>query len=290
MAKILGIDTSKWNGFVDWKLAVNNGASFAYIKSSQWDKDPRFSESWVNSRGVLPRGAYHFLEWGWSEVKQAELMVKILGNDIGELPPALDLELDPAPYGLLATQVSTKARAFCDTVERLTGRIPTIYVGHYFWEQWGSEAERWARYPLWLPWYAPMLYIQLRTGGTGAPKPWTNWTIWQFTSSGKGLSYGTQMERMDENQFYGTEADFKFFANGATIPTPVPPIEDLYAANSSPRVRSSPNLTSLTNVIGMLTKGNRVVVDIIEGNWAHFIPQAAFPNGGWVWFSYLTKV
>jgi len=290
MAKILGIDTSKWDGFVDWKLAVNNGASFAYIKSSQWDKDPRFSESWANSRGVLPRGAYHFLDWGWSEVKQAELMVKILGNDIGELPPALDLELDPAPYGLLATQVSTKARAFCDTVERLTGRIPTIYVGHYFWEQWGSEAERWARYPLWLPWYAPMSYIQLRTGGTGAPKPWKQWAIWQYSCKGPGLAYGCQSLDLDMDEFYGTEAEFAMFTNGNSMPIPPPPIKNLYISNASPRVRSSPDGTSLVNVIGMLTKGFNVVVDKNLNGWAHFIPQAAFPNGGWVWEVYLTKV
>jgi len=288
--KILGIDTSKWSGFMDWRLAVNNGAQFAYIKASQWDKDPRFTESWINSHGILPRGAYHYLDWGWSETKQAELMVKILGADIGELPPCLDLEQDPAPYGLAPEMVCVKVRRFLDTLERLTGRIPIIYVGYYFWREWGSTADRWARYPLWLPWYAPMAYIQFRTGGTGAPKPWPNWTIWQFTSSGKGLAYGAQALRMDENQFNGTEADLAFFAGGAPIPASLPPIADLYAANCSPRVRSSPDLSSIDNVIGMLVKGNRVIVDREQGSWSHFLPQASFPAGGWVWSAYLTKI
>jgi len=87
---ILGIDVSKWQGSVNWKLAVNKDARFAIIKASQWDKDPRFDENWRNSKGLLPRGAYHYLDWGWDEVKQAELFVRCMGSDIGELPPVCD--------------------------------------------------------------------------------------------------------------------------------------------------------------------------------------------------------
>jgi len=288
---IRGIDVSKWQGFVNWKLAVNNGARFAYIKSSQWDTDPRFKENWANSKGILPRGAYHYLDWGWDEVKQAELMVKSMGADFGELPPACDFEQNPAPYGLTPTQTTAKLQRFLDTVECLTGRIPTIYTGYYFWKDWGNTLAKWTKYPQWLPWYASKAWIFYCTkGGTGAPKPWKQWTVWQYSDRGSGLAYGCQSASVDLNEFYGSEADFAMFTGGNSMPIPPPPIENLYVANANPRVRSSPDGTSLTNVIGMLTKGFQVVVDKNLNGWAHFVPQAAFPNGGWVWAVYLTKV
>ena len=288
--KILGIDTSKWNGAMDWRLAIANGAKFAYIKASQWGPDERFTESWKNSKGLLPRGAYHFLDWGWSEVDQAKLFVKTMGNDLGELPPCLDLEQQPSSYGLDPALVSRKAWRFLTTVESLTGRTPTIYTGYYFWNYWGSRDEMWTRFHFWLPWYASELYIKLASGGTGAPKPWKDWTFWQYSSKANGLAYGCQSLRVDINQFNGTEEDLSKFAGGASIPTSVPPIENLYVANCNPRVRSSPDSSSDANVIGMLVMGTRVIVDEVQGNWAHFSPQTNFPAGGWAWKDYLTKI
>ena len=292
MSKILGIDVSKWQGFVNWRIAVSNGARFAYIKSSQWTTDPRFKENWENSKGLLARGAYHFLDWGLSEVKQAEIMVSSMGNDFGELPPVCDFEQEPAPYGLTNEQAIAKLKRFLDTVENLTGRIPAIYTGYYRWNRLGNTLPKWKRYPLWLPWYVTKAWMYFCTkGGTGAPKPWINWTFWQYTDKGNGLAYGCQSASVDLEEFYGSEEDFALLTSGSIPVPPVPiPIQNLYVANANPRVRSSPDSTSLTNVIGVLMKGAKVVVDKIDNGWAHIIPTTSYPNGGWVWAVYITKV
>jgi lysozyme len=211
------LDVSKWEGLVDWNKSVAAGASAMYCKASQWVADPRFADNWRNAKGVLPRGAYHYLDWGWSEIDQAKLFCGLLKNDPGELPPVLDLELDPAPYKLTAVQVSTKALNFLNYVEKELGRVPMLYTGYYYWNAWGSNNPIFARYPLWLPWYASEAYIKLRTGGTGAPKPWKNWTFWQYTANANGLLYGCQSKSVDGSWFNGTADELRTWINPARI-------------------------------------------------------------------------
>ena len=118
MIRAQGIDTSHWEGLVNCPKVFANGADFLYVKASQWSADPCFAGTWKNAKGILPRGAYHYLDWGWSELKQAELFVKTMNGDWGELPPCLDLEMNPKPFGLTAALVSGKAWNFLTYVEK----------------------------------------------------------------------------------------------------------------------------------------------------------------------------
>jgi lysozyme len=291
MIRTKGLDISHWQGGFDPRIAYANGARFMYFKASQNVPDSRFAENWKKTKGIMPRGAYHYLDWGWSEIEQAKLFVKTMAGDWGELPPCLDFEMYPAPYGLSAALCSGKAWNFVRYVEEATRRIPMIYTGYYFWNDWGSNNSGWAKYPLWLPWYASETWIKICTkGGTGAPKPWTNWTIWQTTDKANGLAYGVQSLNIDTNLFNGSETDLEKFCDGAPV-LPPPPLTNVYMANCNPRVRSTPDASSMSNVIGLLTRGMRVVADIeTNPTWLHFKPDASFPSGGWVWRSYLTKV
>jgi lysozyme len=267
-----GSDTSFWNSKVNYGKMKAAGISFCYAKASQLSADSRFKEYWpaMKQAGLL-RGAYHYLDWRTSELDQAKLFVDTMGGDWGELPPVLDLEMNPAPlamnlqlaqeeigfgmnrayrmtlqaspekehdenlmlqapsYSLSGPEVRGKVWNFLKAVEKATGKVPMIYSGYYYWKQWMTPDTAWERYPFWLAWYASELYIRFKTlGGTGAPPPWKNWTIWQYDGNGNGPLYGSQGLSMDMNWFNGTVDDLARFANAPIVPpvTPPAPIPD----------------------------------------------------------------
>jgi len=283
--RTLGMDVSKWEGLINYPKAISEGIKYVIVKASQWVADPRFAENWKNAKDVgLIRGAYHYLDWGLSEITQAKKFVDTMGGDWGEIPPCLDLEMNPLPYGLNAEQVSGKAWNFVKEVEKLTGRIPMIYVGYYYWNSWGSNNLGWARYPLWLPWYATEAWIKICTkGGTGAPKPWTDWTFWQFTDRADGMKYGCQSLMVDMNWFNGSEDDLKKFISGGSTPPIPPPTNNKYVVAGVPisaNVRSSPGGA----IVGTVIKGKIVTgYELINGYRRIGINQ-------WVWNAFLEKI
>lgn len=190
MSRVIGIDTSYWSGAVDWQKAKSASAAFMYTKASQLSVDTTFSTNWKNAKGILPRGAYHYLDWHESELTQAKRFTDALGGDWGELPPCLDLEQSPALFGLSAALVQGKVWNWLQAVEKTTGRAPMIYSGYYYWLQWMTGNIGWAKYPFWLAWYASENIIKV-------PAPWTHWSMWQYTGNGPGKQYGTQGLSLD---------------------------------------------------------------------------------------------
>ena len=123
------IDTSHWSGPVDWNKAFSSGAAGMYTKASQLANDDTFAPNWKNAKGLLPRGAFHYLDWEKSELVQAKLFTDTMGGDWGELPPSLDLEMDPTPFKLTPALVQGKVWNWLQAVEKTTGKVPMIYCG-----------------------------------------------------------------------------------------------------------------------------------------------------------------
>lgn len=217
-----GIDISIWNGKMNFAKTVLAGAEFIFVKSSQQVMDVNFKTNWQGAKDAgLLRGAYHYLDFRKSTLDQAKLFVDLLHNDPGELPPVLDLEMNPMPYGFNAIGVSGKAWEFLTYVEKELNRIPMIYSGYYYWNSWGSNNIGWTHFPFWLAWYAPEFWIRV-------PKPWTKWTFWQWTDKGGGPTYGSTGLNLDRNWFNGTTAELKKFAIGTTIVIPPVPVTGQY--------------------------------------------------------------
>jgi GH25 family lysozyme M1 (1,4-beta-N-acetylmuramidase) len=211
-----GIDTSKWEGKLDPIKAVTAGSTFLYVKVSQWGMDQRFQETWNGAKGFMPRGGYHYLDWGLDWLSQARMFCDFLRPDPGELPPCLDLEMKPFA-GMRATDVSTRAWNFIQYVEQALGKTPMVYVGYYYWNDWGSNDPKWAKYPLWLPWYTAFQFI------VRVPKPWTNWLFWQNTDRADGQKYGCQSLQVDHNFFSGDQTALAKLAGGILPPVVLPP-------------------------------------------------------------------
>jgi len=280
--RVKGIDVSHWQGLVNWEQAKRNGAKFMFAKASQWVIDPMFKENWKNAKAVgLPRGAYHYLDWGLSELTQAKIFCDAMDGDWGELPPVCDFEMDPKPFGLSAAVANGKLWNFVTQVEKLTHKIPMIYTGYYYWNDWGSTGINWARFPLWLPWYASELYIHLRTltnTGTGAPKPWKDKDFWQRTDRANGIDYGCQSKQVDESLFKGDEITLAQFCGGS-LPPPTPqPVGLKFILKNNANIRSGPStyypVVRIEKTGTVITLKSTTVTNtyaqLIDGNWVTF--------------------
>jgi len=213
--RAFGLDISVWQDdnatpqHVNFDKAVINGVDFVFIKASQRVADPDFIWNWKAAKNAgLLRGAYHYLDWRVSELEQAKLFVSLLAGDPGELPPVCDFEM--REFAPSVDVMRGKLWNFLTYVERETKKIPAIYTGYYYWSEFGSTDNGWARYPLWLAWY------RIAENKLKIPAPWKKWTFWQYDDKGDGLKYGCESKQVDMNWFNGTVADMRtWLAEGA---------------------------------------------------------------------------
>ena len=222
---IIGTDVSHWQddsttpkdiNFTQMHLA---GAEFCILKASQstWT-DHVFEHAYYDAKGILPRGAYHYLDWTKSGYEQAKYFVNVIKDEPPEITPVVDYEC--------RTNVPSRENAilqlkdFVTHVEGYTGRIPMIYTGYYYWREFGSTNIWWKRFPLWIANY----YV----AQPSIPLPWTSWVLWQYTPKGDGGLYGAESLNIDLDRFYGTPEQFKQFCGGSVVPPVVDKLSILW--------------------------------------------------------------
>ena len=228
MAYTLGIDVSRWQDNnstaqqMDFTKSVAMGTKFVFIKSSQrlWtDEDILYNWKTAKAAGLL-RGAYHFLDWDVSPKDQAQYAWSVIQNDPGELPPVIDFEYwNPPPanaYDMLWNYVIE--------MERLSGKKPIIYTGAFFWESYGTQADVWKNYPLWIASYSTQEYMEYNLDRL---TPWNKWHFWQYTSKGDGIAFGAESLNLDMNYFNGTLDELKVFSGSEIIQEPELPINQV---------------------------------------------------------------
>ena len=273
MTMTLGIDVSRWQDNnstaqqMDFTKAVARGAKFVFIKSSQrlWtDEDILYNWKTSKAAGLL-RGAYHFLDWDVSPKEQAQYAWSIIESDPGELPPVIDFEYwNPPPpnaYDILWN--------YLVEMERLSGKKPIIYTGAFFWDKYGTDADVWTNYPLWIASYTSQDYME---NNVDKLTPWDKWHFWQYTDKGDGLAFGAESLGLDMNWFNGSLDELKAFAGIVTTPQPEPPTNDVILPKlkviSSVRVRELPNAYYNTPIVRVRPIGEVVKVEDIHVNGA----------------------
>lgn len=226
----LGTDVSHWQDDsttvreIDFVKMRSAGAEFTIIKATHGlSTDHVFKNSWGDAKRILPRGAYHWLNWNKPGLEQAKYYCDTIAYDLPEIPPAVDYEdrigIPPNAIGHLWSWV--------DYVESQLNRVPIIYTAPYFWMEYGSTDKAWARYLLWIANYyvlKPMI-----------PKPWSVETLWQKTPKGDGAKYGVESLQIDLDEFNGTDAEFATFCGGDLPPAPADRLSILWReANDHP--------------------------------------------------------
>jgi len=262
---VFGPDISVWQDdnstaqMVDFGVMRQAGATFVGIKVSQstWiDQD--FVYNWNNARlKGIPRKAYHFLDWDKTGKEQARTFYGALKNDPPELLAVCDYEKRSNAPGR-----SKMLDTLYDFMEEqkwlfdLLDRRPKdgIYTGISFWKEFGSTDSYWTRYVLWLAFYSTMVPV--------APKPWPQWTFWQWGTPAWGLKFGAESKDIDMNYFHGDLAAFNaFFGLAPQDEPPAPVVQDeiLRVAVGSLNLRSQPG-TLRTTITGQLFQDSQVTL------------------------------
>jgi lysozyme len=170
-----GIDVSHHQQAVDWPVIAASGIHFCFIKATEGASfvDPRFASNWqAAAQAGIVRGAYHFFHPGDSVTAQADLFLKTVRLEPGDLPPVLDLEAPQEWITVPAADRAALALTWLDTVEKAMQARPIVYLSAAFATNVLQNPVALAQYPLWLALYT-------NQPSPIVPKPWSKWTFWQ---------------------------------------------------------------------------------------------------------------
>ncbi len=226
MATVPGIDVSYWDAGIDWPKVRATGQRFVFVKATEaiTYKDPTFDDNWFGAKSAgLLRGAYHFFRCNVDAKKQADCFIEYVQsfNDMGELPPVLDLETSD---GQRADKIIPAAKIWLDRVESVFGKKPIVYSGQPFLQTYLSEAGGgppiWAKdYPLWIAQY-PNQYVP--GSQPFLPRGWFSWTFWQYSEKGQVNGINA---KVDLNIFNGALDDLYKFAGAQLITDPTQTVQ-----------------------------------------------------------------
>ena len=210
-----GYDISKYQK----GLKVSSvAADFTIIKASEGVtiKDSQFETFAADLTKIGRRfGIYHFATGKTSGAREAEWFVKCIGKYVKKAVLFLDWEAGAVSKGV------GYAKEFLDTVKKLTGQTPGIYMNAsclktYAWQSVSKD------YPtLWLAIYASK---DIQYGYKD--NPWCNVTdfkgftkaLHQYTSTGRLTGWNANL---DLDKCYITGEEWDALAGGST-PTPAP--------------------------------------------------------------------
>lgn len=302
MNLVRGADFSRYDSLLDWD---DYNLDFAFIKVSEGTvMDNAFPLQWREAKGHTIRSGYHFFRPFVDPLAAARKFVDLLDGDLGELPPALDLEVLDGQTG-----VGERALDWLHEVEHLTHIRPIVYSSPGFLNNiHACEYPELSEYKFWLATYP---YDEICATWTEEqrerrltdifdgrfllatpppPKPFRRVSFWQFTGKGDpGLvgGYTGAKEAVDLDLYNGeTVADLCREFGITQIPGPSETGDDMpvlflmdlkpgYTAN----VRDNPNGNILGTITGFLTvqiTGNAVAL-----NGFDWYPISS-PRVGWV--------
>ena len=172
-AKAIGIDVSEYQGDIEWgaveTLDNDYKISFVFIRATVGDDrlDKRFKENWLKAKeNQLIRGAYHYYRPNENSLEQAELFIKTVTLQKGDLPPVLDIEKLPENQSIERLKIGL--RRWLIAVEEHYKVKPIIYTGESYYDDFLKE--EFSDYLFWIANYN--FYRE---------KLEEDWLFWQFT-------------------------------------------------------------------------------------------------------------
>ncbi|MDI3298392.1 MAG: glycoside hydrolase family 25 protein [Bacillota bacterium] len=206
-----GIDVSSWQGDIDWPAVRTAGFSFAVIKATEgvgWT-DPKYAKNVAGAKSAgLLVGAYHFARPDGNALDAANEAAYFAGavKAVQPEPDFLALDLEATKLDRAGTTAWALAflRALAAT---FPGKRVLLYTGPSFAAQ-NLDGAQLSSWPLWVAHYT-------NASSPMAVPGFGDWTIWQWTSSGK--IPGTS-GYVDLDEFAGTEQDLRAWLGGADLP------------------------------------------------------------------------
>ena len=163
---------------------------FAYIKSTEGAtiKDEMFSIRMIEAeRHGIVKGTYHFLRLGSPIEAQLKNFFETATYTKGDLPPALDIEMENEILQYGVAQMQSMALKWLEDVEKKMGVRPIIYTRENLRNKYLNDS-RFKKYQFWIARYSD-----------NGPDNF-DWQIWQKTEKGQ---MGGHKGNVDINLFRG---------------------------------------------------------------------------------------
>jgi lysozyme len=196
-----GIDTSAWNGKIDWGKVAADGVSYAWTKITEGrthtNKPYKYNIDGCHQNGIVV-GGYHFSrpDTGIDQGAKADAVAEaqhFLSKlcpllQPGDLTPVLDVEA-----GMKTDDQHNVdwCLEWLEYVESEIGVKPLVYTGGwavslYLARASTSSLKDLSKYPLWWARYATPESGEAVDPNSGSKMlPWNEWSVWQWTGKGK---------------------------------------------------------------------------------------------------------
>lgn len=171
--KAIGIDVSEYQDAIQWEevrtLDDDYQLSFVFIRATVGNDrlDKRFEENWRKAKeNKIIRGAYHYYRPNENSLEQAELFIKTVTLQKGDLPPVLDIERLPENQSMERLQLGL--RRWLNKVEEHYKMKPIIYTGERYYNDFLKK-----EFSDYLFWIANYNFYREEME--------EDWLFWQFT-------------------------------------------------------------------------------------------------------------
>lgn len=198
-SKAIGIDVSEYQDEIDWDavrtLDNDYELSFVFVRATVGNDrlDKRFKENWIGAKeNHLIRGAYHYYRPNENSLEQAELFIKTVRLQKGDLPPVLDIEKLPENQSMERLKIGLKR--WLNAVEEHYKVKPIIYTGERYYDDFLKD-----EFSDYLFWIANYNFYREKLD--------EDWLFWQFTekASVSGIN-----GNVDVNIFNGDIEQLRF--------------------------------------------------------------------------------
>ncbi|MFV8360259.1 glycoside hydrolase family 25 protein [Flavobacterium sp. LS1P3] len=171
--KSIGLDVSEYQGKIRWTyvdtLENKYPLHFVFIRATVGKdrKDRQFNKNWLGAKeNKMIRGAYHYYRPNENSMEQAELFIKTVTLQKGDLPPVLDIEKLPKNQSIENLKLGLKR--WLTTIESHYGVKPIIYTGERYYDDFLKE-----EFSDYLFWIANYNFYREEIA--------EDWLFWQFT-------------------------------------------------------------------------------------------------------------
>jgi len=230
---LLGIDTSKWQGDMDWQKCDAAGAKFAFIRAGSIDNvtgecytDYQFIRNASLAPEYMPVGFYWYVRPNHDPEKQADYFCDLIKDEQWKMSPVMDLETSG---GLYPNQVTDSAAKFVLRINENLGLLPILYSRGAWLNTNTLTDDLMMLLDLWIaryttkgkPWGNILPYPDYPSI---KPRDYADWKFWQFSAdgNGRGAEFGAKSNSIDLDYFNGDQAAFDEYIGSSPPPHTFP--------------------------------------------------------------------
>ncbi len=189
---VKGLDISHHQGDIKWDKIDSRNYQFVFIKATEGTTfiDDQFQKNWRESKKRrFLRGAYHFFSFITAGQEQADYFMHCVSQDMGELPPVLDIEINDTVHVSDVSKIRDNIQQFLNRIEKVWNVKPILYVTNESYNL--LIKNQFDTYNIWIrSIFTPPIFLKNK-----------KWAFWQYSNRGhiNGISTYT-----DKNVFYGS--------------------------------------------------------------------------------------